>query len=496
MKLQVKYLHISTGGALIAILNQKDAEKLDIHPLDRIKLLKGKRIETVIADVSAARLVPRGSIGVFDEVTRSLDLKQKDKVQIMLAGKPLSILTIKKKLNGVKLTEEEIDQLVWDVVHNKLSDVELTYFVSACYSNSMTDKETMWLTKAMSKYGDILKLKAHPVMDKHCIGGVAGNRTTMIVVPIVSAAGLTIPKTSSRSITSPAGTADTMEVLANVSLSLEDMRKVVNKIGACMVWGGALKLAPADDKFIKVEKPLGIDAKSQLLASVMAKKASVSATHLLVDLPWGKGSKIPDKKQALQLKRNFESLGRSLGMKMKVVLTNGTQPIGRGIGPVLEARDVLWVLKNNKRAPEDLKKRSLMLAGSMLEMGGVCRRGQGLKKAAEILESGKAYDKMIEIIKAQGAKVTDPRKLKPGRYSYQYIAQKRGRIALIGNEPMSRIARIAGAPGDPKAGIYLHKHVGDYVKKGDKIMTIYAESRKRLEFAISGLRSWDGIRIR
>jgi len=256
MNLKIKDMDISSGGALVAVLNKRDAIKMDLHFQDRVKLIKNRKIETVVLNIAESkRAVPHGMIGLYEEVLHSLNLKQGEIVRIAPTRKPHSIDFIKKKLDGFTLNKEEIDQIVRDIVYNKLSSTELTYFVSACYSNELNIKETTLLTKAMTSYGDILKLDHYPIMDKHCVGGIAGNRTTMLIVPILAAAGVTIPKTSSRSITSPAGTADTMEILANVSLSIKKMKKVVQKTNACIIWGGSLNLAPADDKIIHVEKP-------------------------------------------------------------------------------------------------------------------------------------------------------------------------------------------------------------------------------------------------
>src|SRR3989338_754311 len=293
MKLKVKDMDISSGGPLIAVLNHKDAAMLDLHVMDRIKIRKGKKIETVVVDMAQnGRIIPRGRIGLFDEAVQSLNLKNNDGIEITIARKPLSLDYIKKKLDGLKLSKKEIDQIVWDIVHNKLSQVELAYFVAACYTNVMSTEETIMLTKSMVEHGDILKLKRYPIIDKHSIGGIPGNRTTLVVVPIIAAAGYAMPKTSSRSITSPAGTADTMEVLTNVTFPIKKMKEIVLKTNACIVWGGSLNLAPADDKIIAVERPLEIDAESQLIASIMAKKHSVSSTHILIDIPVGKDTKV------------------------------------------------------------------------------------------------------------------------------------------------------------------------------------------------------------
>jgi len=496
MKLKVKDMDISTGAVLIGILNKYDASLLDLHTSDRLKIKKRKKEETIVLDIAeSSKAVPKGSIGLFEEALDSLNLKNGDIVEIKPAKRPVAIEYIRKKLDGHKLSEKEINQIVWDIVHNKLSDIELTYFVAACYSHNLDVNETTILTKAMTNHGDILKVNRYPIMDKHCVGGVAGNRTTPIVVSIIAASGLAIPKTSSRSITSPAGTADTMEVLAPVSLSLDKMKKIVEKHNGCFVWGGALNLAPADDKIIKVEKPLSIDAKSQLLASVMAKKASVSSTHLLIDIPTGKGAKIDSKEYANTLRRDFQLLSKKLGIKAKVIITDGSQPIGNGIGPALEARDVLYVLKNDKKAPFDLKIKSIELAGLMLELADKVKKGKGIEMAMEILESGTAYKKFIEIVKAQGGKEIKPGSIKVGKFKLDIKAEKKGKIKSISSDNISKVARVAGAPDNKGAGVYLHKHVGDEVKKNEVIMTIYADTKMKLDFAYSTYKNFPGYKI-
>jgi AMP phosphorylase len=494
VKLKIKDMDISTGGPLVAILNENDARKLDLHVMDRIKIRKGKKTETVVVDLAkSSKAVKPGYIGVFEEVISSLKLKPNDVVDISIARKPLSLKFIRKKLDGKKLNKKEIDQIVWDIVHNKLSDIELTYFVAACYTNVMSIEETIMLTKAIVGHGNILKLGKYPVIDKHSIGGVAGNRTTMVLVPIIAAAGFVMPKTSSRSITSPAGTADTMEVLAKVSFSIKKMKEIILKTNGCIVWGGALNLAPADDKIISVERPLGIDAESQLLASIMAKKYSVSSTHILIDIPIGKGAKLKNRSEALKLKRDFESIGKKLKKRVKVIITDGSSPIGRGIGPALEARDVLWLLKRDKRRPLDLEKKCIRMATEIFRMIGV---KDSKKKALEMLNTGVAYKKMVEIIKAQGGSITEPEQIRIGKFSFDVMATKSGAVRYVSNSTVSKIARVAGAPLNKGAGIYLHKKRGDKVKKGEKLFTIYAESRQKLDYATDVLRERNPFTIK
>src|SRR3989338_2463626 len=481
MKLKIKDIDISSGGPLIAVMNKSDAALLDLHLMDRIKVKKEKKIETVVLDISEGnKIIPEGRIGVFEEVINSLKLKNNDEVTIIPARKPLSLDFIKKKLDGQELSKKEINQIVWDIVHNKLSAVELTYFVAACYMHVMSTRETILLTKAMVEHGDTLKIARYPIIDKHCIGGIPGNRTTLIVVPIIAAAGYTMPKTSSRSITSPAGTADTMEVFASVAFPIKKMKEIVLKTNACIVWGGSLNLAPADDKIIAVERPLEIDAESQLLASIMAKKHSVSSTHIVIDVPVGRGSKVKKKNEGSRLKKEFEKIGRKLGKHVRVLLTDGSQPIGNGIGPALEARDVLWLLKRDPRRPLDLERKCLKMCAEIFNMVGI---KNSYKRALEILSSGRAYSKMIEIIKAQNGKEIAAEDIKIGRHCHDVLSAKSGRVASINNMLISRIARIAGAPRDKGAGIYLYKHVGDKVKRGEKLFTIYAEGRHEFGYA-------------
>lgn len=489
IQLKVKDMDIATGDVQIVILNEKDAGLLDLHHGDRVWVRK-KRKKTLAAIniAESEKAVPPGTIGLFEEVLAALNVKHGDTVRVRHAKKPVSVNYIKKKLEGKELEYKETYEIVKDIVKDRLTSIELTSYVMANYTYGMSDLEIVDLTKAMMKTGSELKLRQRPIVDLHSIGGVPGNRTTMIVVPIVAAAGLVMPKTSSRAITSPAGTADTMEVLCPVEHSLKKLRNIIDKTGAFIVWGGAVNLAPADDRIIKVESPLGIDAEGQMLASIMAKKASVSSTHLLIEIPVGRGAKVRDRIQALHLKRHFERLSKELGMKVFVMITQGNEPVGNGIGPVLEARDCLWVLKNDKRAPQDLKQKSIEMAARLLEFVGKAKKGKGLEKAKDLLESGRAYQKMVEIIKAQGGKEVSPDSLKPGKHSKIVRAKKTCVLRCVNNTDIAKIARLAGAPRDMEAGVFLHKHGGAHVKKGDKLMTVYAKNRTKLKFAVDALK--------
>jgi len=481
MEVVVKSFEIETGK-LIVVMNEEDMKELGVHVGDRIKIKTDpKRSVTAILDATTS-LVQPGELALFQEVKEALKLKDGDTVDLIPASRPKSIEFIKKKLNGGHIHGHEMREIVEDIVDNNLSDIELTAFMVAAHINGYDMDETVALTQAMVDTGDTIDFGDN-VVDKHCIGGVAGNRTTMLIVPIICSAGMTMPKTSSRAITSPAGTADTMEVLATVNFNMEELKAIVDRTGGCIVWGGSVNLAPADDKIIKVEYPLSIDPQGQVLASVMAKKKSVGSDYLIIDIPFGRGAKIDDLNDAHELAKQFIQLGKRLKIKTKCVVTDGSAPIGRGIGPALEARDILLCLDGE--GPVDLLNKSIDLAAAVFELSGKTRKGEGRKLAEELVASGKAKAKMLEIIEAQGGDPNiRPENIPVGEHEYGITSDRTGKVHSISSKRVSRVARAAGAPKDHGAGIYLHAQVGDTVTKGDKLYTIYSSSQNKLEDAI------------
>ena len=489
MKFVVKDMNIATGGVLVAVLSKKEAKKLDLHSGDRVLISYKKKAATCVLNIiQHSNIILEGKLGLFEETLSYLGVRQGKLVELGFTGKPESVKYIRDKLYGKRLSYEELYRIADDITHDRLTDVEKTYFVAGSLTNGLSMEEIVDLTKAMVDTGTKIKLGGF-TLDKHCVGGVPGNRTTMIIIPIVAAAGFNIIKTSSRAITSPAGTADTMECLAKVKLSAEKIRAIVKKTHGCMVHGGSMNLAPADDKIIEVEHPLSIDAEGQLLASVMAKKYSVSASCVLLDIPLGKSTKANTWKKAKRLRQMFLLVGKKLGMKVKVVITDGSQPIGNGIGPLLEAEDVMAVLRNDPMAPQDLRKKSLMLAGYLLEMTGKYR--DGAKAAREILESGKALQKMNQIIAAQGRQ----RKLELGAFRHQVTSAKAGRIRSIDNLIIAKVARVAGAPDDKGAGLFIRKKNHEPAHKGEVLYTIYAESKFKLDLAVDFIKKNNGYEV-
>ncbi|MEA3414279.1 MAG: thymidine phosphorylase family protein [Nanoarchaeota archaeon] len=481
MELKVKTSNWA-AGIPVAILHRKTAESMGIHPGDRILIKtiskKYKQMATIIDTMEKG--IKKGELGISLEIKKRVGLREGQKIRISHSQTPQSIYYIKKKLSGETLKPKEINEIIKDVVINTLSEPEIAMFISAMYKNGMNFKETTDLIDAILYSGKRLVFKNKFVVDKHCIGGVAGNRTTPLIVSICAAAGLIMPKTSSRAITSAAGTADTMEVLTNVDVSGEDVKKIVKKIGCCLTWGGSMGMVPADSKIIKVEKMLKIDPEAQLLASIMSKKLAVGSKYLLIDIPYGKNAKVT-KSKALRLKKKFEGLAKHFGIKIQVVLTSAKEPIGNGIGPALEMRDIVKILNPIKKGPLDLEKKSLYLSGILLEMTKKAKKGKGYFIAKEILDSGQAWKKFIQIIKAQGGEIKE---IIPSKISKDIFAKKSGKIKKVNNKLINELSRVAGAPIDKYAGVYLYQHCSCKIEKGEKILTIYAESKARLEEAL------------
>jgi AMP phosphorylase len=482
MLLKAKNLKTFAGGKKIVIINEVDLHNFGIGIPTRLKIsYKGKTI-TVIPNVTKT-LVEKGYIGLYEEVSSVLKVKDGEEVDINLAQFPESLTYIKKKLKGKKLEYEEFYKIVKDVVEGNLTEVEIASFVIGLHSFGLDLNEAASLTMAMVETGEKLELKKKIILDKHNIGGSIGDKTSMLLVPIIASLGYTIPKTSSRAITSPAGTADKVETIMPVDLTIEEMKKVVEKTNGCLVWGGALHLAPADDIFIQVEYPLEIDP--LLFPSIMAKKKAVGATHLVIDIPTGRGAKVKTIGDAQILAKDFITLGSLLNIKVNAAITYGEQPIGYSIGAGLEAKEALEILMR-KKIVEDQIDKVANIAGILLNMIG---KDNGKELAMEILESGKAEKKFREIIEAQGGNPKiKPEDIQIGKYTYDFVAEEDGFVIWMDNGGFASLARAAGSPVFKGAGILLYKKVGDAIKKGEKVFTIYAESESKLEEALKVLR--------
>ncbi|MCK9596898.1 thymidine phosphorylase [Candidatus Pacearchaeota archaeon] len=493
MELKVKILKWSTGIP-VAMLNEDTANLIGVKTSGRIlirTISNNPRSVSTIIDTTTT-LVKKNEIAISSELKERLALSPGQKVDVDLSPSPKSLLFIKKKMNKGVLSQAEVSEIIKDIVNNSLSEAEIALFISSMYEEGMNLQETGYLINAILNSGQRLNLKGKYIVDKHSIGGIPGNRTTPLVVSICAAGGLIMPKSSSRAITTAAGTADVMETVASVDFSMKELKSIIKKVGACLIWGGSLEIVPADEKIITIEKMLNIDPESQLLASIMSKKLALGAKYILIDIPYGKTAKV-SREKALNLKKKFEYLGKHFHKKMRVVLTRGDEPIGNGIGPVLEMIDIIKVLSCSEHRPIDLENKSVFLAGEIFEMTGKAKKGKGIEMAKQILSSGKAFEKFKQIIKAQKGNIN---KLKMAKFTKDIIMKKTGKIVDIDNKQINYLARLAGCPMDKSAGLYLYNHIGDKLEKGDKLITIYSESMPRLKEAINFFENQKPIKVK
>lgn len=449
----------------------------------RVEVALRERRVIATLNVIDSDLLAAGEASLSASVWPALSAAPGDTVTVSHAPTLDSLSAMRAKIYGHRMDAGALNSIIRDVAAGRYSDLNLAAFLSACAGGRMDLQETIDLTAAMVNVGDRIDWGRTPIADKHCVGGLPGNRTTPIVVAIAVAAGLTMPKTSSRAITSPAGTADVMDTLTPVELGLPAMRRVVEREGGCFVWGGALTLSPADDIMIRVERPLDLDSDAQLVASVLSKKIAAGATHAVIDIPVGPTAKVRSDEDAHRLQTLLEQVAAAHGLNLKIVRTLGAQPVGRGIGPALEAHDVLAVLRGAATAPMDLRTRSLVLAGAVLEFCGHSIAGAGQSEAARLLDSGAAWAKFQAICEAQGGL------REPGVAALRepMMAERTGYVAGIDSRRLSRVAKLAGAPAARTAGLELHVGLGDYVQRGMPLFTLHAQAPGELAYAKSYL---------
>lgn len=448
----------------------------------RVEVWRGEQhIIASLHVVHSSSMLALDEVGLSEAAWSALGGADGDTIQVKRPAPLQSFSSVRAKIYDQRFTSKSISLVVQDVVAGRYSDIEMAALITACSGSRMDVSETIALTEAMIAVGQRMQWNSDRVVDKHCIGGLPGNRTTLLVVPIVAACGLTIPKTSSRAITSPAGTADTMETMAPVKLDIPRIKRVVERENGCIAWGGAVNLSPADDLLIRVENPLGLDSEGLMVASILSKKIAAGSTHVVIDIPVGPSAKIRSLDAAHILSARLVAVGSALGITVQTVITDGAQPVGRGVGPALEALDVLDVLQNAVTAPDDLRQRALLLAAKVLELGQKAQPGEGMALARTVLESGAAWHKFQAICEAQGGFRQPPKAM----YTHEMTSEHRGQVVAIDNQVIARIAKLAGAPKVPAAGLTFHAPLGSMLEVGQPYLTIHAQSPGELAYARS-----------
>lgn len=469
MKMRIKLFDIETGDARV-IIDDEDCIAIGVKGGERVRL-EAKKSFVVIATKSNT-LADRGVVLATQSTLDKIGAKDGDEINVVFSPSPESVKVIRKKMDNKKLSKEEIQSVVEDILDAKLSQIEVSAWLTSLYINGMDVDEIADFTNAMVDTGDRIVFERAPVFDFHSLGGVPGNKVTPIVVSIVAAAGLMLPKTSSRAISSACGTSDFVETFCNVELDAAQVKKISEEVGGVLAWGGSMNLAPVDDLVIKVENPLGINPRAQMLASIMSKKVAIGATHLLVDIPTGAGTKVPTIEKARAYVRDFMDLGERLNMHIECAITYGDQPVGSAIGPGLEARECIRILEGDMH-PASVIEKACELAGMILEMGGI---PNGVDEARRILKSGEALKKFREIVQAQGGNYDiKSEDIHIGQFKQEILSTKSGYVYSIANKELVNIAKAAGAPGDKGAGLLILKKKGQRVEKGDVLMEIYSD---------------------
>lgn len=421
-----------------------------------------------------------GEAGLSEAAWTHLGVVDGAEIRVCHAPALDSLASVRHRIYGNRLDSVAISNIIGDIAAGRYSDVQLSAFLTAGSAFPFNEQETVDLTSAMVRAGERLHWDAPIVVDKHCVGGLPGNRTTPIVVAIVAANGLLMPKTSSRAITSPAGTADTMEALAPVDLTLTAIRRVVAAEGGCVAWGGAVQLSPADDILVRIERELDIDAEGQLIASVLSKKIAAGASHVVLDIPVGPTAKVRTEDVARSLGDRLTAVAAQFGLQTTCLRTDGLQPVGRGIGPALEAHDILAVLQNTPTGPRDLRERAATLAGAALEIGGAARPGAGRALAIATLESGSAWRKFQHICEAQGGMRVPPR----AKLIRPLTSARAGHVVGINNRKLARLAKFAGAPKSQVAGVHLGVRIGDVVEFGQPFLHLHSATSGEMAYAL------------
>jgi thymidine phosphorylase len=489
--LRARRLGIDTYHQPVAFLRRDSAvcRAEGFEALSRIELQCGTRVLAATLNVVEGSLLGKDEIGLSEAAWETLCAEPAMAVNVRHPAPLASFAAVRGKIHGRPLDDADARAIVADIAGGRYPDIHLSSFITACSGNRLDLAETIGLTRAMAAVGERMRWPTQVVVDKHCVGGLPGNRTTLLVVPIVAACGMTMPKTSSRAITSPAGTADTMETLAPVAIGMDGMRRVVEREGGCIVWGGSVTLSPADDVLIRVERPLELDSDGLLVASVLSKKLAAGASHVLIDIPVGRTAKVRSEPAARQLAARLEGAGRVLGLTVQCVISDGSQPVGVGIGPAQEAVDVLAVLQGAPGAPQDLRQRALTLAAGVLELGGRAAPGQGLALAIQTLDSGAAWRKFQAICAAQGGMREPP----VASCTHVIEALHAGRVVAVDNRKLATVAKLAGAPRAAAAGVRFFAPVGCRLEVGQPVLAIHAETAGELAYALEYAQAQDNL---
>lgn len=407
-------------------------------------------------------------------------------------GKERFVDLIQKKKNGETLTKEEIDFMITDYVAGKIPDYQMSAMLMAIYFNGMENEELAAFTLAMRDSGDLVDLS--PIegikVDKHSTGGV-GDKTTLIVGPIVAACGVPVAKMSGRGLGFTGGTLDKLESISGfrIDLSAEEFFETVKKTGISVI-GQTGNLAPADKLLYALRDVTAtVDSIPLIAASVMSKKLAAGSDKIVLDVTTGSGAFMKNTRDAKKLAKHMVAIGNHAGKETVAILTGMEEPLGFAIGNNMEVKEAIEVLKGD--GPEDVKEVSVAIAGMMLSLGlENVSQSQGKRMAKKALSSGQAFEKFKEMVQAQGGDiryVEHPEFFERDAFEGEVLAAEDGFLSGMDTEKIGVAAGLLGAGRETKdsvidmsAGIYLEKKIGDTVKKGEPIAICYAGTKEKL----------------
>lgn len=402
---------------------------------------------------------------------------------------------IRKKRNKENLTKDEILYLINNFTKGKIPDYQFSAFLMAVYFNGMSKEETSALTKAMLNSGKVLNLDSIPgvKVDKHSTGGV-GDKTSLIIAPIVAAAGVKVPMISGRGLGHSGGTLDKLEAISGfrTNLNLSEYKKVLKKVGAVLI-GQTKEIAPAD-KLIYALRDVTATVESipLITGSIMSKKLAEGIDGLVLDVKTGNGAFMQKQEDAIELANSLISTAKAFDKKVIAFVTDMNQPLGNYIGNWLEVYESIEVLRDGKK--NDLTELSLILAGAMIYLGKKSKSlDEGIEEAIRILKSGKAFDKFVEIVKAQNGKtefILNPEKYPKSKFKEVIKSSTTGYLSEVNTYELGMAAIDLGAGRkikedkiNPKAGIIFKYKIGDTINKGVILAELYSDSKSGIESA-------------
>jgi len=406
-----------------------------------------------------------------------------------------AIDVIRKKRDGMELAPAEIGGLIDAYTKGEVPDYQMSAWLMAVVLRGMTKPETAALTDAMLHSGEVLDLSSLPKrkVDKHSTGGV-GDKTSLVLAPLVAAAGVAVPMISGRGLGHTGGTLDKLEAIPgfNVNLPVAEFRRVLEKCGCAMI-GQTAEIAPADRKLYALRDVTAtVESPYLICASIMSKKLAEGIDSLLLDVKTGSGAFMKSQQDAVFLAELMVETGERMGKQVVALITDMDQPLGNKIGNALEVVEVIEVLKGG--GPEDLRELCLHLAGWMLQLGGASKTiAEGKQISAELISSGKALEKFRDLIALQGGDpsvVDDPERLPQASHKLDVTSGKAGYVNSMQCEQIGTAGVVLGGGRerkedsvDPAVGIVLHKKVGEHVGADEPLATIYYNSQAKVERA-------------